>query len=157
MQRSMLVILTAFTLTASGCATQQARSSSYVRGSVAPASTVSLVSLPGRSGRASADVARFVRSHYGQLQFCHDVALARGVAPSGTATVEVTLAEDGYVLRARVTDRQWSGDGAEVEECMLTTVRRWVFPKSGTMDQYVHSFGVNFGARPQALAAARTR
>lgn len=147
--RTTIALLAVATLGA--CATPSAaRTSQYSSRGTLSTPSVRLTSTPARDGRSAARVAKFVRSHYGQLQFCHDAALAQGVAPTGTATVEVTLAEDGYVLRARVTERAWDGDGAGVEECMLTTVRRWVFPKSGTMDQYIHTFGVGFGAeRPQ--------
>jgi hypothetical protein len=156
MRRSHIAMVTVLAATLGACATPQAaRSSAYAgRGAVAP-SPVRLTSAPARSSRSSAAVSNFVRARYTQLQFCHDDARVRGTAPTGNARIEVTLAEDGYVLRARVTERAWNGDGREVEECMLTTVRRWVFPKSGTMDEYVHTFAVSFGDAKAARFASR--
>jgi hypothetical protein len=159
MRRTILAVFTMLAVTTLGaCATSPvAQSSQFASRGKIPVRSVSLTQVPARSGGSSPEVARFVRAHYRQLQFCHDAALARGVAPTGTATVEVTLAEDGYVLRARVIERAWDGDDAGVEDCMLTTVRRWVFPKSGTMDRYVHTFGVSFGVARPAQTAQRTR
>lgn len=125
---------------------QAARTSRFARGEVAPARAVQVTpARPARSTRSTASVARFVRAHQRDLQFCQDAARLRGAEAEGTGTVEVTLAEDGYVLRARVTQREWSADARAMEECVLGTVRKWVFPASDTLDEYVHTFAVDFG------------
>ena len=145
MRRNIALTFAALTLAMSACIMPAARTSQYasVGGTAAPSADLS--SAPELSNRSTAGVARYVNARRDQFQVCRDDALLRGVTmPTGTATIEVTLAEDGYVLRARVTERAWTGEGdaAALEECMLTTVRRWVFPKNGTFDQYIHSFEV---------------
>jgi hypothetical protein len=155
MRRPMLVMLASAGLVASGCATSgTALSASHAGfGTVsAPSGGVSSTPAP-RESRSAVAVARFVRANAPTLQQCHDDAALRQAAVVGSATLEVTLAEDGYVLRARVLERSWSGDGAAAEECILSNVRRWTFPRSGTFDQYVHTFTVT--QRPAMTASAR--
>ena len=89
-------------------------------------------------------VAHSVAQREADLQFCRDQERASNAAFAGTATIEVSLAEDGYVLRARVIEREWNADGAAVEDCMLQNIRRWRFPETETFDKYVHTFAVKF-------------
>lgn len=146
MRHASLVPLALVALAVSACAIPQgARTSRFSHGEVAPVRAVQVTpERPARSTRSTAAVARFVRAHQRDLQFCRDEARLRGAEVTGAATVEVTLAEDGYVLRARVTQREWSADARAMEECVLGTVRKWVFPESDTLDEYVHAFAVDF-------------
>lgn len=161
MRRSMFVLLATAALTTGGCATGSpawsANHASSFGARSAPATGAHESAAPAPRWSRSADaVARFARANAPTLQYCHDDAALRNTAAVvGSATVEVTLAEDGYVLRARVLDRSWSGDGAAAEDCILANVRRWTFPKSGTFDQYVHSFSVTLQAGTET--ARRTR
>lgn len=93
---------------------------------------------------ASRSVNGYVRARQDGLELCRAQERMHTPGFDGKATLEVTLAEDGYVLRARVLDSKWSHSGGPIEDCLLTTVRRWRFPESDTMDQYVHTFDVKF-------------
>lgn len=146
MRHASVLPLALLALVAGACTLPHApRTSRLAHGEVAPARAVQVTpARPPRSTRTTAAVARFVRAHQRDLQFCQDAARLRGAEAAGTGTVEVTLAEDGYVLRARVTERAWRGDAGALEDCVLGTVRKWVFPASGTLDEYVHTFVVDF-------------
>ena len=99
------------------------------------------------SSRGSAKFGRFVREREPQLQFCYREARATSPGLIGSATVAVTLANDGRVLAADVVRRSWSGgDGsADVERCVLERVRGWRFPALDSKDErQVHSFAVIF-------------
>lgn len=88
---------------------------------------------------------RFVRSREPQLQFCYREALAQSPALSGSATVAVSLTDDGVVRDAAIVRRAWSGKGSDVvEQCVLSTVRSWGFPAVDPKDPHVHSFSVIF-------------
>jgi hypothetical protein len=119
-----------------------ARLSSAPVAAAAPSSESSVRTL--RPMGASRSVNGYVNARRDGLDLCRSQERMHTPGFDGTATLEVTLAEDGYVLRARVLESKWTHGGGPIEDCLLTTVRRWRFPQSDTMDQYVHTFDVKF-------------
>ena len=146
MRRSTFVLLTIIAAGTTGCvvpqAVRSARFASY--GDAAPATHSAPAPLRRSKGQI-AGIVEFVRDHRAQLDFCRDLERADNAAFAGTATLEVTLEDNGYVLRAKVTDRAWNADGARMEDCMLTAIRRWDFPDAGPLDEFVHTFRVTLG------------
>ena len=158
MRCSMLVTLTVVAITASGCvASDTAGRGQFARYTpaldAAAARTEMSLPEPIISDRSVAPVQKFVQTHAPSLQLCYQESAIRNTAVAGTAKLEVTLAEDGYVLRVRVLERAWEGDGSAMEECVLANVRRWKFPETGPFDQYIHSFSVKLG--PEQTSVAR--
>jgi hypothetical protein len=103
----------------------------------------------GSPSRGSPSFGNFVRTREPQLQFCYQEARASSPQLTGSATVAVTLADDGGVVDARIVRHSWS-NGARgsdvVERCMLEKVRSWRFPSIGSRDEHVHSFSVIFSS-----------
>ena len=160
MRRPTIALLTALTLTASACVTPgamgSARYSSYSDAPTASAPTDGPVVLR-RNDRKAKSIVNFARDHRAQLDYCRDLERAHNPAFAGTAKIEVTLEDNGYVLRARVTERNWNADGTSVEDCMLTAIRRWDFPDIGPLDEFVHSFEVTLGNEQAQVRAPRDR
>lgn len=148
MRRSTFALLTILVAATTGCAVPQAVRSAQYAGfgdnTGATASHAAPAPLRRSKGQINA-MTGFVRDHRAQLEYCRDVERIDNPAFGGTANVEVTLEDNGYVLRARITDRSWNADGARMEDCMLTAIRRWDFPDSGPLDEFVHAFRVTLG------------
>ena len=150
----MSVICTSLVVGGTGCAVRETSNSpsrAALRAARAP--------RPARSStegsRGSTAVGSFVRERQAQLQFCYQEARAKQAGLSGTITVEVTLGDGGAVDAAGVVRRSWRGDGADVERCVLATVRRWRFPTPGSEDERDHSFAVIFSDAAATPAAPR--
>ena len=148
MRRSTFVLLTTLVAATTGCAVPQAARSAAFAGfgdnSPAPASHAAPVPLRRTKGQIGA-IQNFVRDHRAQLQYCRDLERVNNPTFGGSANIEVTLEDNGYVLRAKITDRAWNADGARMEDCMLTAIRRWDFPDAGPLDEFVHTFRVTLG------------
>ena len=148
MRRSTFALLTILAAATTGCAVPQAvRSARFASlGQREEAPVVHAAPAPLRRSKGQIKtMTEFVREHRAQLEFCRDLERAENPAFGGTANIEVTLEDNGYVLRARVTDRAWNADGARMEDCMLTAIRRWDFPDAGPLDEFVHAFRVTLG------------
>jgi hypothetical protein len=99
----------------------------------------------GRSSSGSAQFGNFVRARQPQLQFCYTEARRKHPKLAGSATVAVTLGDDGAVANAGIVRRSWSGKGGkDVEHCMIAKVRAWRFPPVEPDDPHVNSFAVIF-------------
>ena len=146
MRRSTFVLLTVLAAGTTGCVVPQAvRSARFASfGEASPAAHSAPAPLRRSKGQI-AGIVDFVRDHRAQLEYCRDVERIDNAAFAGAATLEVTLEDNGYVLRAKVTDRAWNADGARMEDCMLTAIRRWDFPDAGPLDEFVHTFRVTLG------------
>ena len=148
MRRSTFVLLATLAAATTGCvAPQAARTARFaVLGERATASASHAAPAPLRRSKGQIGaLVSFVRDHRAQLEYCRDLERAENPAFGGTANIEVTLEDNGYVLRARVADRAWNADGARMEDCMLTAIRRWDFPDAGPLDEFVHSFRLKLG------------
>jgi len=76
-------------------------------------------------GLSRDDVARVVKRHESEVRFCYESGLTRRPGISGKLTVQWAIAESGDVASADVDE---SSLGAEdVEDCVLSRVRRWRF------------------------------
>ena len=159
MRRSTFVLLTIIAAATTGCAVPQAvrsaRFASFGQPAAATDAHAAPVPLRRTKGQIGALV-NFVRDHRAQLEFCRDVERLENPAFGGTANIEVTLEDNGYVLRARVADRAWNADGARMEDCMLTAIRRWDFPDAGPLDEFVHTFRVTLGDGATAVESLDT-
>ncbi|HKG91070.1 MAG TPA: AgmX/PglI C-terminal domain-containing protein [Gemmatimonadaceae bacterium] len=134
-------------LAGSGCASGGPARSSMPMAAATLAPSVSATAQPASGG--SLAVGTFVRGREPQLQFCYAETRAASPTLAGSATVAVTLAADGRVLKADIVRRSWSGgdSGHVVEQCMLSRVRAWKFPAGDPEDgdlQRAHSFAVIF-------------
>jgi hypothetical protein len=110
---------------------------------VAPPSVVRS-DLPDGPGRDVSELGTFVRGRESQLRFCY-VEQGLKVNPNlaGTVTVAISLAGNGTVTGANVTNRTWSGPGSsEAESCIRNRIRGWRFPASEAGGTY--SFPFNF-------------
>jgi hypothetical protein len=148
MRRSTFALLTIIAAATTGCVVPQAaRSARFASfGDAAAATDAHAAPAPLRRSKGQINaMVDFVRDHRAQLEYCRDLERATNPAFGGTANLEVTLEDNGYVLRAKVTDRSWNAEGARMEDCMLTAIRRWDFPDSGPLDEFVHSFRVTIG------------
>jgi len=153
MRNLAFVTSVALVLVVSGCATGADRTTSgALRAAPQPAiapttSTPRLASGPARASRGTAAIGDFVRAREQQLQFCYSEARTEQPDLTGSATISITLAEDGAVRDASILRSAWSGKrgGArDVETCVLSRVRAWRFPAGGPDDPNVHSFAVIF-------------
>lgn len=137
MRRLVTVVCVALALAGSGCTARRAAK---------PVPVSALV--PEVPSRGSAKFGSFVRAREPQLQFCYREARAASPELAGSATVAVTLAADGSVLKADIVRRAWSGRGSDdVERCLLSRVRVWKFPPTdAAADEAtrIHSFAVIF-------------
>lgn len=148
MRRSTFALLAILAAATTGCAVPQAvRSARFATfGDPAAVSASHAAPAPLRRSKGQInDMVGFVRDHRAQLELCRDLERAENPAFGGTASIEVTLEDNGYVLRARIADRAWNADGARMEDCMLTAIRRWDFPDAGPLDEFVHTFRVTLG------------
>jgi hypothetical protein len=83
-------------------------------------------------GRDVGDLGTFVRSRESQLRFCYqENGLKVNPNLAGQITVAISIAGNGRVTGANVTNRSWSGAGAApAEACILQRIRGWTFPSS---------------------------
>lgn len=156
MRRSTFVLLATLAAASTGCVVPQAartaRFAVFGEGSTTPAPQAAPAPLRRTKGQIK-DMVEFVRDHRAQFEYCRDLERAEDAAFGGTANIEVTLEDNGYVLRARIVDRAWSADGARMEDCMLTAIRRWDFPDAGPLDEFVHAFRVTLGEGATTVAS----
>ena len=106
-----------------------------------------IVQRPGeKASRDMAQLGTSVRSRQAQLQFCYqEQGLLLNPALAGSIGVEVTIAPDGAVAAARVTERTWTGAGvAEAEGCILQRLRGWEFPVSSAKGNETYRFSFVF-------------
>lgn len=151
MRNLAFVTSIALVLVGSGCATGADRTAS-LRAAPQPALTPGtsaprLASGPARASRGTAAIGDFVRAREQQLQFCYSEARTEQPDLTGSATISITLAEDGAVRDASILRSAWSGKrgGArDVESCVLSRVRAWRFPAGSPNDPNVHSFALIF-------------
>ncbi len=156
MRKLAIVMSVTVLLVGSGCATGAERTNGALR---APQPMAAPVSTPlprvvasassNRASRGSAQVGDFVRAREQQLQFCYREARIAQPDLTGSATISVTLAEDGAVRDASIVRSGWSSkskSAREVESCVLDRVRAWRFPAGRSDDQHTHSFAVIFSS-----------
>ncbi|HJU66237.1 MAG TPA: AgmX/PglI C-terminal domain-containing protein [Gemmatimonadaceae bacterium] len=99
----------------------------------------------GGPARDVSELGSYVRSRQSQLRFCYEeYGLKVNPNLAGTVTMAVTLTGTGNVTGVNVTNRTWSGPGAqEAEGCIRSRMSSWRFPASeaggGT-----YSFPFNF-------------
>ena len=72
-------------------------------------------------------VRRVVRAHINEIRHCYDQGLARNPNLKGRVNVRFRIGGDGKVLAAEIAE-DTLGDPT-VGTCMLSSVKRWVFPK----------------------------
>ena len=145
MRYSMLIGIMALGMGSVGCATHEAAESKAVgRLSTVPAPATSTPRATlARGSRATPSVGNFVRERQAQLQVCYQDEKDRDL--TGSATIAVTLADDGSVEKAAIAKRGWShGNGRAIEKCLLSTVERWQFPTLTPNEEHKHSFTVVF-------------
>ena len=145
MRYSMLIGITVLGMGSVGCFNRPAAESQAVgRLSAVPAPAASTPRATlARGSRATPSVGNFVRERQAQLQVCYQDEKDRDL--TGSATIAVTLADDGTVERALIAKRGWShGNGRAIEKCLLSTVERWQFPTLTPNEEHKHSFTVVF-------------
>ena len=139
MRKLGTVACVALALVGGACATGAKRSPDFDGGAHYGARST------GRSSSGSAQFGNFVRARQPQLQFCFNEARRKHPKLAGSATVAVTLGDDGAVANAGIVRRSWSGKGGkDVEHCMIAKVRAWHFPPVEPDDPHVNSFAVIF-------------
>jgi hypothetical protein len=86
----------------------------------------------GGPARDVGELGTQVRDHQSQLRFCYDeFGLKVNPNLAGSVTMSLTLTGGGAVTNAAITDRTWSGPGADAaEQCIVQRARAWKFAAS---------------------------
>ncbi|HEY0134418.1 MAG TPA: TonB family protein, partial [Nannocystis sp.] len=72
-------------------------------------------------------IRRIVRAHINEVRYCYNQALARDPNAKGRVAITFTVAADGKVLKAEVSESTMAD--AAVGTCVATAVKTWTFPK----------------------------
>ena len=72
-------------------------------------------------------IRRVVHQHINEVKFCYDQELARKPALAGRISVQFAISPVGQVITSVM--QSTSMDDARVENCVVSAVRRWEFPK----------------------------
>ncbi len=72
-------------------------------------------------------IARIVRRHQNEIRFCYERELQRDPNLHGRVAVQWVIDGTGAVVRATIQDTTMGN--SNVENCILTRVRRWRFPE----------------------------
>lgn len=87
---------------------------------VAAGQTVVLGSLD------KATISQVIKRHQTEARYCYQQALLRKPTLAGKITVKFTIAANGSVMTAAVTESTMAD--AQVESCVVSRVKRWRFP-----------------------------
>jgi len=71
-------------------------------------------------------IRRVIRQHRAEYQYCYEKELNRKRDLNGKVSVKFTIAGNGSVIAASVEDSTLND--ASVESCIVSKIRRWVFP-----------------------------
>ena len=87
--------------------------------------------VPGQPNvRGSLDkeiIRRIVRQHMNEVKFCYDQELARKPTLAGRISVQFAISPVGQVITSVM--QSTSMDDSRVENCVVSAVRRWEFPR----------------------------
>lgn len=72
-------------------------------------------------------IRRIVREHSGQIKYCYEKELIRTPGIYGKIVMKWVINGDGKVTASQVAETQMKN--ANVEQCLATKIRTWVFPK----------------------------
>lgn len=72
-------------------------------------------------------VAKVIRAHFNEIKFCYERVLQHREGLAGKVAVQFTIGPTGEVLEAAVAESTLAD--SEVEDCMLSRVKRWKFPE----------------------------
>jgi len=107
-------------------------------------------------GRSKEDIRVVIRSHIHEVKSCFERGLTKQPQLQGKVIVKFTIAPSGEVPRAIVHDSTIAN--SDVEECILTAVRSWVFPKPQTGIQVVtYPFTLLSADSPRTCSAPTAR
>lgn len=72
-------------------------------------------------------IRRVIHEHLPQIRYCYEKELSRNPGLFGKVATQFTISADGNVQSAEV--QQSTMNNAEVERCITSKIRTWVFPK----------------------------
>jgi len=72
-------------------------------------------------------IRRIVREHASQIRYCYESELTRTPGLLGKIVMKWVINGEGRVMQAQVADTQMKN--ANVENCLATKVKTWLFPK----------------------------
>jgi hypothetical protein len=72
-------------------------------------------------------IRRIVREHSGQIRYCYESELTRTPGLLGKIVMKWVINGEGRVIQAQVAETQMKN--ANVENCLATKIRTWMFPK----------------------------
>ncbi len=72
-------------------------------------------------------IRRVIKEHLAQIRYCYEKELTRSPGLFGKVATQFTISADGNVQSAEV--QQSTMNNAEVERCITSKIRTWVFPK----------------------------
>jgi TonB family protein len=72
-------------------------------------------------------IRRVIKQHLAQIRYCYEKELTRSPGLFGKVATEFTISKDGDVTAASVS--QSTLNNSEVEQCITSKIRTWVFPK----------------------------
>lgn len=72
-------------------------------------------------------IRRIVREHAGQIKYCYEKELTRTPGIYGKIVMKWVINGEGKVTASQVAETQMKN--ANVEQCLATKIRTWVFPK----------------------------
>jgi hypothetical protein len=86
--------------------------------------------IPGRTtvmgGLTADEVGRIIRRHWNEIKYCYEKELTKNPNLAGKVAVYFEIGPVGDVMVAQVKETDLHDNN--VEECMLSNVRRWKFP-----------------------------
>lgn len=74
-------------------------------------------------------IRRVIREHLPQIRYCYEKELTRNPGLFGKVSTQFTISAEGSVQSAEVTKGDSTLNNAEVERCITSKIRTWVFPK----------------------------
>lgn len=86
--------------------------------------------VPGNThvigGLTADEVGRIIRRHWNEIKYCYEKELSKDPNLAGKVGVAFQIGPIGDVVTAKVSETDLHSNN--VEECMLSNVRRWKFP-----------------------------
>lgn len=74
-------------------------------------------------------IQKVVKAHRVEIRFCFEAALSREPGLAGKILVDFTIGRDGKVTEAGIETKQTTLLQREVQQCIISAVSTWQFPK----------------------------
>jgi TonB family protein len=82
----------------------------------------------GKKGLSSRAIARIVKKHRKEIQFCYQKALKKSRTLRGNVIIEFTINKEGKVVSSKI--KGGSLKNQKIATCVLLAFQRWRFPRA---------------------------